>query len=191
MPSPPWLVVIGGPNGAGKTTFARSAAARLSLRYLGADQMAERDGLGDSGPAAFRAGRLFTRALDAAVSRQESLLVEATLAGTGLSRLMRRARDSGYSVSIKFVFVDSVETCIARIRGRVQTGGHFVPDDDVRRRFRRSLFNFWERYRHEADDWHLTYNGSSGAVEVAFGDGSGAVVVDRGRFEHFVGLMEA
>lgn len=86
--------------------------------------------------------------------------------------------------------MDSVEACIRRIRARVQRGGHPVPDDDVRRRFRRSLVNFWERYRFDADAWHLTYNGAEGAVRVAFGNGPRAVVIDAPNFERFLGLVE-
>jgi len=152
-------LIIGGPNGAGKTTFAVSAAREWSLRYLGADLIAETLGLGSRGSDAVRAGRVFTETVRAAIASRESLLVESTLSGLGAGRLMCRARDAGYRVSVGFVFVDSADTCIARIRTRVLKGGHSVPDGDVRRRFRRSLLNFWERYRLDADRWHLTYNG--------------------------------
>lgn len=163
MPTQPWLVIIGGPNGAGKTTFAWAAAPRWSLRYLAADLVAENLGLGKGGADAFRAGRLFTENVRSAVSRGESILVESTLSGLGTGRLIRRAKTSGYRVSVGFVYLDSAEACIWRIRARVQRGGHLVPDDDVRRRFRRSLVNFWERYRFDADAWYLTYNGGENA----------------------------
>lgn len=191
METTPWLVVVGGPNGAGKTTFARSAAASWSLPYLSADLVVEEEGLGTGGAQAFRAGRLFTGRLDAAVSRGQSLFVESTLSGVGFGRLVRRARAGGYRVSLEFVFVESAETCIRRIRTRARRGGHFVPDRDVRRRFRRSLSNLWERYRFDADAWYLTYNGGRNAIRVAFGNGQRAVVVDRQWFERFLGLLEA
>ena len=190
MSPQPWLVIIGGPNGAGKTTFARVAASRLSLRYAAADLIADELGLGREGADAVRAGRLFTARVRVAVSHGESLLVESTLSGLVTRRLIRRARASGYRVSVGFVYVDSVAACIRRIRARVQRGGHPVPDDDVRRRFRRSLVNFWERYRFDADAWHLTYNGGEDAVRVAFGSGSRAVVIDSPNFERFLGLVE-
>lgn len=50
--------------------------------------------------------------------------------------------------------------------------------------------NFWERYRFDADAWHLTYNGGEDAVRVAFGSGSRAVVIDSPNFERFLGLVE-
>jgi predicted ABC-type ATPase len=184
-------VIIGGPNGAGKTTFARSAAREWSLRYLGADLIAETLGLGSEGSEAVRAGRVFTKTVRAAIANRESLLVESTLSGLGTGRLIRQARDAGYRVSVGFVFVDSADTCIQRIRARVLKGGHFVPDDDVRRRFRRSLMNFWERYRLDADRWHLTYNGSVGAVRVASGSGTRTLVLEPAAFEFWLRLLEA
>jgi predicted ABC-type ATPase len=183
-------VIIGGPNGAGKTTFAQAAAPRLSLRHVAPDLIADELGLSRGGADAVRAGRLFTARVRAGVSHGESLLVESTLSGLVTRRLIRRARASGYRVSVGFVYVDSVEACIQRIRARVQRGGHLVPDDDVRRRFRRSLVNFWERYRFDADAWHLTYNGGEDAVRVAFGNGPRAVVIDSPNFERFLGLVE-
>ncbi len=156
MPTRPWLVIIGGPNGAGKTTFARSAAREWSLHYLGADLVAEEMGLGSDGPDAVRAGRAFAERVRAAIANRESLLIESTLSGRGTGRLIRQARNAGYRVTVGFVFVDSPDTCIQRIRARVRKGGHFVPDEDVRRRFRRSIANFWGRYRLEGDRWHLT-----------------------------------
>jgi predicted ABC-type ATPase len=190
MPRQPWLVIIGGPNAAGKTTFARAAAPELSLRYVAADLIADELGIATGGADAVRAGRLFAMQVHAAVSRGESLLVESTLSGLVTRRLIRRARAAGYRVSVGFVYVDSVEACIHRIRARVRRGGHPVPDHDVRRRFRRSLLNFWERYRFDADAWHLTYNGGEDAVRVAFGNGPRAVVIDSVAFGKFLGLLE-
>ena len=55
MPVQPRLVIIGGPNGAGKTTVARAAAPKWHLRYLAADLVAERLGLGTAGADGVRA----------------------------------------------------------------------------------------------------------------------------------------
>jgi predicted ABC-type ATPase len=126
-------VIIGGPNGAGKTTFARSAAREWSLRYLGADLIAETLGLGSEGSEAVRAGRVFTDTVRTAIANHESLLVESTLSGRGTGRLIRQAQDAGYRVSVGLVFVDSADACIQRIRARVLKGGHFVASNAASR----------------------------------------------------------
>ena len=59
------------------------------------------------------------------------------------------------------MFVSSPETCIARIAARVKNGGHFIPDDDVRRRYSRSKLNFLKMYAPIVDYWTLFYNGES------------------------------
>jgi predicted ABC-type ATPase len=89
------------------------------------------------------------------------------------------------------VFVDSADACIQRIHARALKGGHAAPNGDVRRRFRRSLLNFWERYRLDADRWHLTYNGSVGAVRVASGSGTRTLVLEPAIFERWLRLLEA
>jgi predicted ABC-type ATPase len=148
-------------------------------------------GLGSTGGDAVRAGRLFLERIDEAVGLRESVLVESTLSGLGTSRLIRRFRQAGYLISIEEVFVGSADQCVARIRGRVQRGGHHVPEADVRRRFKRSLINFWERYRFEADRWRLYYNGVVGPVLVIEGQGAEALVVEPSLFERFLPLLEA
>jgi len=61
--------------------------------------------------------------------------------------LMAEARSSGYKVNLAFIALDRPEESIARIRTRAQRGGHFIPDIDVRRRYKRSLANLVEAIR--------------------------------------------
>jgi predicted ABC-type ATPase len=189
--SDPRLVIVGGPNGAGKTTLSRQLVKDWGLLYLGADEVAAEMGLGSTGGDAVRAGRLFLARIEEAARARHSVLVESTLSGLGTTRLIRRFHQAGYLISAQSVFVSSADECVARILGRVLKGGHHVPEADVRRRFRRSLTNFWTRYRFEADRWRLYYNGAVGPTLVTYGEGQEALVVDPLRFEQFLGLMEA
>ena len=52
---------------------------------------------------------------------------------------MREARDRGYRVYLYFVATDDPEINIDRVRRRVMQGGHPVPDDKVRKRYRESI----------------------------------------------------
>ncbi len=54
---------------------------------------------------------------------------------------MRRARERGFFVRLVYVCVENSDWNIERVRERVATGGHDVPEDDVRRRYERSLSN--------------------------------------------------
>ena len=56
------------------------------------------------------------------------------------------------------------------VKTRVKEGGHYIPDEDVRRRYYRSLKNFWNSYKKCVDDWILYYNGPEKSVLVALGE---------------------
>jgi predicted ABC-type ATPase len=64
---------------------------------------------------------------------------------------VRRAKLAGYLVTIVFIYLDSADTSVARVRERVRRGGHDVPESDIRRRFHRCFSNFWRIYREIAD----------------------------------------
>jgi len=53
---------------------------------------------------------------------------------------------------------------------------------DVRRRFSRSLTNFWNIYRQIADEWILVYNSGNDFVDVALGVGDATSVRDEELF---------
>jgi predicted ABC-type ATPase len=85
-----------------------------------------------------------------------------------------------------FVTLDSPELCIARIRERVARGGHFVPDDDVRRRFQRARSHFWRLYRPLADEWQLIGNTGESFETWAVGQGDDLMANDPVRFAQFL-----
>ena len=68
---------------------------------------------------------------------------------------------------IVYIFVDTVETCLERIKARFCNGGHPVPDEDVKKRFLRSRENFWYKYRWESDQWMIYFNGGNDITLVA------------------------
>ena len=65
--------------------------------------------------------------------------------------------------------MESPQVCINRINERILKGEHYVPEEDVIRRFFRGKNNFWNKYRFIADQWHWIDNTSSNFQEVAFG----------------------
>lgn len=138
--TPPTLHVVAGPNGSGKSTLTRSARFG-DARVADPDATARRIAPDDPGRAAGAAGRAAIRERRAAIANGETLVVETTLSGHGVLRLMDDARAAGYRVEPHYVSVDSVEHALKRIANRVALGGQDVPEGDVRRRFRRSHTN--------------------------------------------------
>ena len=82
--------------------------------------------------------------------------------------------DYGYEITIIYVYLDNPQACIERILERVMKGGHFVADEEVKRRFFRSKDKFWNIYKNLADRWYLFYNADekSRFQEVVIGDRS-------------------
>lgn len=181
------LIVVGGPNGSGKTTIARELQQAHGLPYLGADDIAEELAPGDW--VRVQAGRLWAQRVRACIGNGGSLLLESTLSGRTLLGLIEQARREGYQVSIVLMFLESAEHCVARVQERIAKGGHPVPEVDIRRRYRRSLANFWNHYRLRVDRWQLFCNSGDVPLEVAMGMVGETEVFDEALFTLFMSLM--
>lgn len=160
--SAPQAVVIAGPNGAGKT----SAAADLLRDAVGIDAFVNADviarGLAGFRPesTAFEAGRIMLRRLRELAKERADMAFESTLAGRGAYQLLTRLAKNGYETHIFYLWLPSADFAVARVKRRVEAGGHDVPEAVVRRRFGRSLVNFDRLFRPIATTWRL-YDGSA------------------------------
>jgi predicted ABC-type ATPase len=65
---------------------------------------------------------------------------------------------SGYHLELHYLWLSNVGQAIARVRRRVQMGGHNVPVKDIRRRFKRSLGHLLEDYLPLATRWAIWDN---------------------------------
>jgi len=166
----PDLYIIAGPNGVGKPTFAREFLPDYAecKNFINADLIAQ--GVAPFSPetVAFRAGRLMLDEINHYVKRGESFGLETTLSGRSYLGLIRRLKEHGYRVHFFFLMVPTVDLALTRVRGRVSEGGHNIPDPVVRRRFGRSLQNFFAYYRQLGDSWILFDNSGATPKVVAF-----------------------
>ena len=55
--------------------------------------------------------------------------------------MMLAARNRGFEIVLIYIGTEDVEINLTRIRNRVLAGGHDVPEEDVRRRYKRSFAN--------------------------------------------------
>ena len=189
MADTPQLLIVGGPNGSGKTTLALEYADEFALPYVGADAIAATLNPRNPAAAEIAAARQFIRTIEAVIAQRISFVCESTLSGLTMQNLVASARDRGYSVTIAFLFVESADVCVARVAGRVRAGGHDVPEPDIRRRFMRSIRNFWSIYRELADSWVLLYNGGTTLEDIAVGAGHQTAVRDSDLFAAFLALV--
>lgn len=154
--------MIAGPNGAGKTSAApdllRDAVGIHS--FVNVDVIAE--GLSGFRPedVSFEAGRIMLARARELAERREDFALESTLSGRTLHTFLSRLAVRGYEHHIFYLWIPSPDMAVARVRRRVEAGGHEVPEHIIRRRFGRSLVNFYSLYRPTATSWRL-YDGSA------------------------------
>ena len=140
--SPPTLTFVAGANGAGKTTLTRwSSGLFREFPVLDPDTIGRtlQSTAGSGLPIA--SARQVLRSASQHLARAESFAIETTLAGKNYLRMMPEARLCGFEIVLVYIGTENVEINLARIRNRVLTGGHDVPEEDVRRRYARSFKN--------------------------------------------------
>ena len=137
------VFVIGGPNGAGKTTAAnRLLPAELELNeFLNADEIARGLSPFDPDSRAIAAGRLMIERIEDLVALGRSFAFETTCAGHRQAKLLRSCRAAGYRITFTYLWLPSPEFAIARVAKRVAAGGHWIPEDVIRRRYFAGLSN--------------------------------------------------
>ncbi|TAX63346.1 hypothetical protein ELI00_37530 [Rhizobium ruizarguesonis] len=132
----PTCTILAGPNGSGKT----SAFGKLNLEgeYINADELAKTLTAGSKNIER-QAGEIALKLIAEKISKQESFIFETTLSSQQSIRLMREAKAAGFNVDLYYVALDSVERNIERVKFRVALGGHDIPEDSIRRRYKGSL----------------------------------------------------
>ena len=104
---------------------------------------------------AFRAGRLLLEEARSLNAAKASFAIQSTLSGKTDIALLREAKARGYRILMHYIVIGSATQAVARVALRVKLGGHHVPEDDIRRRYERSLRHFLEDYLPLADEWGL------------------------------------
>ena len=135
--------VVAGPNGSGKSTFALEylPAYAGSIEYVNPDLMAQGLSPTDIRLSAMKAGKLTLTRIGELIEDGVSFGFETTLSGRGHLNLLADAKARGYAVHLYYLWMPSVVMLPTRIRHRVLTGGHDVPQADVLRRYERSVAN--------------------------------------------------
>ena len=156
----PVVVALAGPNGAGKST----AAPRLLRGILRVEEFVNADliagGLSSFHPdrVAMEAGRAMMQRLKTLARSRKDFGFETTLASRSFAPWIRSLIAAGYEFRLAFLWLPSDEMALERVRGRVQAGGHGVPEETVRRRYKAGLRNFFDLYRPLASTWRFYEN---------------------------------
>jgi predicted ABC-type ATPase len=159
----PNLYIIGGANGSGKTTSARTILPNFLdvFEYVNADEIAA--GLSPFNPesVAMQAGRLMLERLQTLADSKADFAFETTLAARHFARFLRDCKGEGYTVNLIYFWLPSPELAIQRVIRRVESGGHNIPADVIRRRYERGRTNLTQLYLPLCDTWIIYDNSSS------------------------------
>ncbi|MBU1720204.1 MAG: zeta toxin family protein, partial [Bacteroidetes bacterium] len=116
-------------------------------------------------------GKIMISRINSLIAQKKDFGLESTLSGRSLMLTIQDARKMGYSITLLFVCLENPNLAWQRVQSRVKDGGHFVPEKDVRRRYKSGIHNFFYRYMKEVDFWMIIDNSSSMPYLVAEGEG--------------------
>lgn len=163
----PNVYIIGGANGSGKTTAALQILPYFLevFEYVNADEIAA--GLSPFNPesVAIQAGRLMLERLATLVNADADFAFETTLAARNFARFLRQCKGKSYMINLIYFWLQSPELAIARVRRRVESGGHNIPEENIRRRYERGRKNLIELYLPLCDRW-IVYDNSNPDLQI-------------------------
>jgi len=178
----PDVFIVAGPNGAGKTTSAMSLFPDLleCIEYVNADAIAS--GISPFKPAgvAVEAGRLMLQRIKKLAIEDKSFAFETTLSSKCFVKLLNKCKNSGYTTTLLYIWLKSPSLAINRVKDRVLNGGHSIPEDTIRRRYYRSIYNLIDLYLPLVNNAYLFDNSDKKPSDIAQKEGDGEIeVLDR------------
>jgi predicted ABC-type ATPase len=169
----PYLYVISGCNGAGKTTASFTILPEMlkCKEFVNSDEIAK--GLSpfnaDSIAVAVEAGRIMHRRIKELIAAGDTFALETTLATRSVVKLMQEAQMKGYYVTLLYLWLNTPDLAVERVKMRVAAGGHNIPEGTIRRRYGSGIRNLFELYLPVSDYWMITDNSMSPMEVIAKG----------------------
>jgi len=184
----PKLYIISGCNGSGKTTASYTMLPELldCWEFVNSDEFAK--GLSPFNPAAasVAAGRLMLKKIYYLFEKKADFCIETTLATRSLIKMVHEAKRQGYKVTLLYFWLPSPEMAIKRIEDRVKAGGHYIPENVVRRRYKMGISYLFDYYIPLVDRWMLADNSLKEYSLIAEGNKVETIVVDQIKYQYIL-----
>ena len=158
--SQPNLYIISGCNGAGKTTASFTVLPDIlnCKEFLNADEIAK--GLSPFQPetVSIEAGRIMLGRIKDLLRLKVDFAFETTLATKVYAKYIQDAQARGYTVTLLYFWLKHPDLAVERVKSRVLSGGHHIPEDTIRRRYDAGLINLSKLYMPICDSWMIINN---------------------------------
>ena len=145
MKKAPTIAVLAGVNGAGKSSVAGGFLLKEGDVFFNPDTIAQQIRTLHPdiplSPANAHAWQIGKSLLEQAIAQGRDYRFETTLGGRTIAQLLERATKSGHRLHIWFCGLASADLHLERVRSRVAHGGHDIPEEKIRERWKGSREN--------------------------------------------------
>ena len=132
------LDLVVGPNGAGKSTFVELTLAPLlpGSVLVNADEIARQRWPDDAGAHAYHAAEVAADTRSKLIALGRSFIAETVFSHPSKLDLIAAANAAHYTAVLHALLIPE-DLAVERVKHRVAAGGHDVPEDKTRLRYRR------------------------------------------------------
>ena len=128
----PEIVVFAGPNGSGKSTF--TSLLRPCIDYINADEIKKNLKCSD-----IEAAQIAEKQREEHLRNGEEFCFETVMSTERNINLLKRAKEKGYFIRCYYVLTADPIINVYRVKSRVATGGHDVPEEKIISRYDKAL----------------------------------------------------
>lgn len=163
--STPRLDLVVGCNGAGKTSLITRwlLPALPGSVYVNADDIARQRWPDDAEARSYEAAQIAARTRDALITLGKPFIAETVFSHPSKLDLIEAAHDHGFRVVLHAVMIPE-DLAVHRVAHRVASGGHAVPEEKIRGRYRR-VWPHAERAISRCDQ-SFVYDNSAGRIRL-------------------------
>ncbi len=188
----PRLFILSGCNGAGKTTASYTLLPEIldCHEFVNSDEFAKSLSPFDPSSASVSASRYMIMRIQYLLDQNADFSIETTLATRSLVSIIQKAKARGYKITLIYLWLQSPELAIQRVRDRVANGGHNIPEDVLRRRYKVGINYLFDTYMQLCDNWIIGDNTHPPFTVVAEGNRERTLIKDDVTFKKIRSLLE-
>ena len=135
--------IFAGVNGAGKSSLYSIFKSELDLgARINTDEIVGKNWRDEK--LQIHAARKAIEIRNFCFENQIRLNQETTLTGKTMLKSIEKAKKIGYFINLYYMVVDSEKIAISRVNERVRNGGHGIPEEIIKKRFKESYSNLFK-----------------------------------------------